>query len=200
MSLRNCPLFFVMDTGFRIHLDGDFGEAQGFALREVMAYAIVKHRAHARREVKCATHARRHFTCRRHTSRTEGVLIVPLGTLSCKKSLVFRQGSFYWWGKMGTLKPKIAPKLVSSPIAGRTGYLNCMRVQHHALKICHRHIFVPLRDGHRLSNPSSFPPDKIKTTSFRMSFLVGEDGFEPSKSLTTDLQSAPFGRSGIPPY
>ena len=100
MSLRNCPLFFVMDTGFRIHLDGDFGEAQGFALREVMAYAIVKHRAHARREVKCATHARRHFTCRRHTSRTEGVLIVPLGTLSCKKSLVFRQGSFYWWGKM----------------------------------------------------------------------------------------------------
>ena len=29
---------------------------------------------------------------------------------------------------------------------------------------------------------------------------MGEDGFEPSKSLTTDLQSAPFGRSGIPPY
>ena len=31
-------------------------------------------------------------------------------------------------------------------------------------------------------------------------FLVGEDGFEPSKSKTTDLQSAPFGRSGTPPY
>ena len=30
--------------------------------------------------------------------------------------------------------------------------------------------------------------------------LVGEDGFEPSKSVTTDLQSAPFGRSGILPY
>ena len=30
--------------------------------------------------------------------------------------------------------------------------------------------------------------------------VVGEDGFEPSKSKTTDLQSAPFGRSGIPPY
>ena len=27
-----------------------------------------------------------------------------------------------------------------------------------------------------------------------------EDGFEPSKSVTTDLQSAPFGRSGTPPY
>ena len=32
------------------------------------------------------------------------------------------------------------------------------------------------------------------------SFLVGEGGFEPPKSLTTDLQSAPFGHSGIPPY
>ena len=30
-------------------------------------------------------------------------------------------------------------------------------------------------------------------------FLVGEGEFEPPKSLTTDLQSAPFGHSGIPP-
>jgi hypothetical protein len=30
--------------------------------------------------------------------------------------------------------------------------------------------------------------------------MVEEDGFEPSKSTITDLQSAPFGRSGIPPY
>ena len=29
--------------------------------------------------------------------------------------------------------------------------------------------------------------------------LVGEGGFEPPKSETTDLQSAPFGHSGIPP-
>ncbi len=28
--------------------------------------------------------------------------------------------------------------------------------------------------------------------------VVGE-GFEPSKSMTADLQSAPFGRSGTPP-
>ena len=27
-----------------------------------------------------------------------------------------------------------------------------------------------------------------------------EGGFEPPKSVTTDLQSAPFGRSGTPPY
>ena len=40
-----------------------------------------------------------------------------------------------------------------------------------------------------------------KTTCFRKSFfLVGEGGFEPPKSLTTDLQSAPFGHSGILPY
>ena len=30
--------------------------------------------------------------------------------------------------------------------------------------------------------------------------LVEGDGFEPSKSVTTDLQSAPFGHSGTPPY
>ena len=29
--------------------------------------------------------------------------------------------------------------------------------------------------------------------------MVVGDGFEPSKSVTADLQSAPFGRSGIPP-
>ena len=32
----------------------------------------------------------------------------------------------------------------------------------------------------------------------RAEMVVGE-GFEPSKSMTADLQSAPFGRSGIPP-
>ena len=35
---------------------------------------------------------------------------------------------------------------------------------------------------------------------FCSAMMVGEGGFEPPKSVTTDLQSAPFGRSGIPPY
>ena len=41
-----------------------------------------------------------------------------------------------------------------------------------------------------------------KTPDFsrNQALLVGEGGFEPPKSLTTDLQSAPFGHSGIPPY
>ena len=30
-------------------------------------------------------------------------------------------------------------------------------------------------------------------------YLVGEDGFEPSKRSATDLQSAPFGHSGTLP-
>ena len=30
--------------------------------------------------------------------------------------------------------------------------------------------------------------------------MVGEGGFEPPKSLTTDLQSVPFGHSGTHPY
>ena len=29
---------------------------------------------------------------------------------------------------------------------------------------------------------------------------MGESGFEPLKAQLTDLQSAPFGHSGIPPY
>ena len=32
-----------------------------------------------------------------------------------------------------------------------------------------------------------------------VSRLVVGEGFEPSKSMTADLQSAPFGRSGTPP-
>ncbi len=35
---------------------------------------------------------------------------------------------------------------------------------------------------------------------YRLILMVGEGGFEPPKSLTTDLQSAPFGHSGTLPY
>ena len=47
----------------------------------------------------------------------------------------------------------------------------------------------------------SSPHHKQKTQCFRIgSFVVGDAGFGPAKSSTTDLQSAPFGRSGNPPY
>ena len=39
-----------------------------------------------------------------------------------------------------------------------------------------------------------------KTARFRTVFLVGRGGFEPPKAVPTDLQSAPFGHSGIFPY
>ena len=49
--------------------------------------------------------------------------------------------------------------------------------------------------------PLSKAHHKIKTDrKGRFYFMVGEAGFGPAKSVTTDLQSAPFGRSGIPPY
>ena len=42
----------------------------------------------------------------------------------------------------------------------------------------------------RCSTPEPLPQNFIK--------LVEGDGFEPSKAQLTDLQSAPFGHSGIP--
>ena len=39
----------------------------------------------------------------------------------------------------------------------------------------------------------------LKLLHFNGLKLVGRDGFEPSKSLTADLQSAPFGHSGTYP-
>ncbi len=38
-----------------------------------------------------------------------------------------------------------------------------------------------------------------KERKLRSFFVVGGDGFEPSKRDATDLQSAPFGHSGTPP-
>ena len=58
---------------------------------------------------------------------------------------------------------------------------------------------VPLRAAFRIPLPKTHT--RKKTSSYDdVFFLVGEGGFEPPKSLTTDLQSAPFGHSGIPPY
>ena len=42
--------------------------------------------------------------------------------------------------------------------------------------------------------------NKEKSSIFSDAALVGEGGFEPPKALPADLQSVPFGHSGIPPY
>ena len=49
-----------------------------------------------------------------------------------------------------------------------------------------------------LSNPST--TTKSPTPKGVGLFVVGEDGFEPSKRYAADLQSVPFGHSGTPPY
>ena len=55
--------------------------------------------------------------------------------------------------------------------------------------------------GRRDSNsrPSPWQGDALPLSHFRIFIkLVEGDGFEPSKAQLTDLQSAPFGHSGIP--
>ena len=56
----------------------------------------------------------------------------------------------------------------------------------------------------RVALDSSNLPHPIttkKTNPFGLVFfVVGEDGFEPSKRYAADLQSVPFGHSGTPPY
>ena len=73
------------------------------------------------------------------------------------------------------------------------------------IKSTHRHSdFIRLQGGFRRQR-RFHPPEKVdlveKPTSRNLSvFLVGEGGFEPPKALPADLQSVPFGHSGIPPY
>ncbi len=60
-----------------------------------------------------------------------------------------------------------------------------------------RKIWSGRRDSN--SRPSPWQGDALPLSHFRMCFkLVEGDGFEPSKAQLTDLQSAPFGHSGIP--
>ena len=50
----------------------------------------------------------------------------------------------------------------------------------------------------RCSTPEPLPRVNVLPSHFIK--LVEGDGFEPSKAQLTDLQSAPFGHSGIPRY
>ena len=55
-----------------------------------------------------------------------------------------------------------------------------------------------LREPDLNRQPSGYEPDELPTAPSRVIMVEGE-GFEPSKASPTDLQSAPFGRLGIPP-
>ena len=52
----------------------------------------------------------------------------------------------------------------------------------------------------RCASPSYADIKRRPSTRLGLLFMVGEAGFGPAKSVTTDLQSAPFGRSGNPPF
>ena len=54
--------------------------------------------------------------------------------------------------------------------------------------------FLFIRSCYRIYYIKRKKPDIIEL------FMVGEGGFEPPKLEATDLQSAPFGHSGILPY
>ena len=52
----------------------------------------------------------------------------------------------------------------------------------------------------KIAQPQGFQGKNKGVTETDNSSMVGRGGFEPPKSMTTDLQSVPFGRSGIFPY
>ena len=61
----------------------------------------------------------------------------------------------------------------------------------------HREAISPTEGGFLPQTADLVEKSQVLRLGF---FLVGDGGFGPPKSVTTDLQSAPFGRSGNPPY
>ena len=70
--------------------------------------------------------------------------------------------------------------------------------------------FAPCASAHFIASATSYTAGVLhlpqanfiekSTCDSKCFFLVGEDGFEPSKRNAADLQSVPFGHSGTPPY
>ena len=82
------------------------------------------------------------------------------------------------------------------------GLLNAARF---ALRVCCGNALSLALESNLGRGFSSFPAwaeyliaDSFESSRTLKVMVVGE-GFEPSKSVTADLQSAPFGRSGTPP-
>ena len=79
-------------------------------------------------------------------------------------------------------------------LVGEDGFAR-LRTGRVAALTCHRHVIHSR--SLRIHAVSYQNKKDILTDVFFV--LVGEDGFEPSKALPADLQSVPFGHSGIPP-
>ena len=67
-----------------------------------------------------------------------------------------------------------------------------------------RYLHIGADEGSRTPTPKALDPKSSASansaTSAYYFFLVEDGGFEPPKAMLTDLQSAPFGHSGNPPY
>ena len=61
-------------------------------------------------------------------------------------------------------------------------------------------VFACSREPPRIRSFEQLPTYHKTAPPTRCCFVVGRGGFEPPKSKTSDLQSDPFGRSGICPY
>ena len=79
-----------------------------------------------------------------------------------------------------------------------TGFCQ-LKIGHFLGQIIFAEILAPSSPTIRLVTFLSIkkPKAEEKSSAFE---LVGEGGFEPPKALPADLQSVPFGHSGIPPY
>ena len=97
----------------------------------------------------------------------------------CVRMRLYCYKKGWWWGKDSNLRSLRRQIYSLLPLAARE--------PHHEIRGCE------LLSGFlRKAVADSF----LSTLKEKM--VVGE-GFEPSKSETADLQSAPFGRSGTPP-
>ncbi len=123
-----------------------------------------------------------------------------IGPLSPARQRRRRQGPFFTFFSGGRADP-VPEGGVGNGGAGPCPLTN--RWGPAMLKIEHMFYFwtrkIPWNGG--LLRERSLGKQKIPPTqSIWIGGMVEEDGFEPSKSSTTDLQSAPFGHSGTPPY
>ena len=89
---------------------------------------------------------------------------------------------------MSMMSPSKAVDYVSAGAVMMQCLSPCARRRHH------------VRSTHHLPDRANIMQKAVICLSNHCFLLVGEGGFEPPKSLTTDLQSAPFGHSGILPY
>ena len=107
--------------------------------------------------------------------------------------IIMKSCFLFWWGKLGIhlrWRYRISPYVSELPTASMGMRTSIARIE----KVRKVQVWKASDWSESLTTPNKNTDHKG-----RYFYLVGEAGFGPAKSVTTDLQSAPFGRSGIPP-